>query len=114
MTILLWIWSLWLRLLTRLGLRTPTFRAVHVRDIPEALQPEAVYIAGEDGYAWSAAMLCPGGCGKVLEMNLLQDTHPCWKITSSSDDRVTLHPSVWLKTGCECHFILQNGEVRWV
>jgi hypothetical protein len=60
MTIWQRIWGFWLWLLTRLGLRTQTFRTVHVADIPEALQAEKVYVAGEDGYAWSAAMLCPG------------------------------------------------------
>ncbi|WP_425988597.1 DUF6527 family protein [Afipia sp. DC4300-2b1] len=114
MTVWQTIWGFWLWLLTRLGLRRQTFRTLHVTDIPEALQAEKVYVAGEDGYAWSAAMLCPGGCGEVLEMNLLPDARPCWKIAETGDDLATLHPSVWLKTGCGCHFILRNGKVRWV
>ena len=71
MTVWQAIWGFWLWLLTRLRLRTQTFRTLRVTDIPAALQTEKIYVAGEDGYDWSAAMLCPGGCGKVLEMNLL-------------------------------------------
>jgi hypothetical protein len=46
-------------------------------------------------------------------MNLLPDAHPVWKIAEQTDGAVTLHPSVWLKTGCKCHFVLRDGLVRW-
>ncbi|UPT89181.1 DUF6527 family protein [Bradyrhizobium barranii subsp. apii] len=106
--------ELWLCLLTRLGFRTPTFRTVRVVDIPDKLRTERLYVAGEDGYAWTAAMLCPCGCGKVLEMNLLPDAQPCWTLTETPDGLASLHPSVWLKRDCEAHFWLQKGKVRWV
>ena len=108
------IWGAWLWLLAWLGLRTPTFRTVHVEDIPDVFQREKLYVAGEDGYAWSAAMLCPCGCGEVLEMNLLPDARPCWKLSESPDHLATLHPSVWLKSGCASHFFVENGKIRWV
>jgi len=47
-------------------------------------------------------------------MNLLATAKPAWKIATHADDTVSLHPSVWLKTGCRCHFMLQRGHVRWV
>ena len=106
--------EIWLWLLTQLGLRTPTYHAVHVSDLPDKLRTETLYVAGEDGIAWSAAMLCPCGCCKILEMNLLPDAEPCWTLTESPGGLVTLHPSVWLKTDCESHFFLQSGKVRWV
>lgn len=101
-------------LLIRLGLLRPLYCAVHVDDLPDQLRPRKVYVAGEDGFAWSAAMLCPGGCGRVLEMNLLPDAIPVWKLTESTDRRVTLSPSVWLKTDCGCHFFLNEGRIKWV
>ena len=106
--------ELWLWLLTWLGLRTPTYRAEHVIDVPDRHRAERLYVAGEDGYAWSATMLCPCGCGKVLEMNLLSDAQPCWTFTESAEGLATLHPSVLLKTDCGAHFWLQKGKVRWV
>ncbi|WP_410051900.1 DUF6527 family protein [Bradyrhizobium sp. SZCCHNRI2009] len=105
--------ELWLWLLTWLGLRAPTYRAEHVSDVPDKYRAERLYVVGEDGYAWSATMLCPCGCGKVLEMNLLPDAQPCWTFTESPEGLATLHPSVWLKTDCEAHLLLQNGKVRW-
>ena len=108
------LWLFLLSLLQRTGLWRAAYRSRHVTDLPEKLKPRLVYIVGEDGHDWSAAMLCPGGCGKVLEMNLLADAHPNWSVAEQSNGRVTLRPSVWLKTGCGCHFILSNGLVQWV
>lgn len=107
------IWFFLLNLLQRLGLWHPTYRGQHVTDLPDRLKPGLVYIVGDDGYDWSASMLCPGGCGKPLEMNLLPDAHPTWKVAEQPDGLISLHPSVWLKTGCKCHFVLQLGRVRW-
>ena len=106
-------WFFLLSLLQRLGLWHPRYRGQHVTDLPDKLKPGTVYIVGDDGYDWSAAMRCPGGCGKTLEMNLLPDAHPAWKVNEHRNGLVSLCPSVWLKTGCKCHFVLQHGRVRW-
>ncbi len=99
-------------------IRRPTkaliFQGQHVADLPDKLARNIVYIVGADGYDWSAAMLCPGGCGKTLEMNLLRDAKPFWKLMEHPDRTITLRPSVWLKKGCGCHFVLSNGRVKWV
>lgn len=107
------LWLFLLGLLERLGLRQAIYRSQHVTDLPDRLKPRIVYVVGDDGYDWSAAMLCPGGCGKTLEMNLLPDAQPVWKIMEQPNGAVGLQPSVWLKTGCKCHFVLQHGRVRW-
>lgn len=108
------IWQ-WLRAwLNARGYWPIIYSAEHVADLPDKLKRDRLYIVGEDGYDWSAVMLCPGGCGKVLEMNLLPDAHPVWRVTKRVDGAASLHPSVWLKTGCACHFVLKHGRVRWV
>jgi hypothetical protein len=107
------LWHFLLSLLERTGIRHATYRGQHVTDLPDKLKQRVVYVVGEDGHDWSAAMLCPGGCGKTLEMNLLPDAHPAWTITEQPNGLVSLRPSVWLKTGCGCHFVLRNGLVRW-
>ena len=91
----------------------PYFRFERVPDAPERPKNNVVYIVGEDGFEWSAVMKCPGGCGKVLEMNLLPDAKPAWHVSEHADGSVSLHPSVWLKSGCRCHFVLQRGAIRW-
>lgn len=105
----------WLRAwLGNRGFWPVVYRAEHVADLPDKLRRDKLYVVGEDGYDWSAAMLCPGGCGKVLKMNLLPDAHPVWRVTKRPDGAASLQPSVWLKTGCTCHFVLTHGRVRWV
>lgn len=108
------LWGRLLGWLDRTGLRPTVYRAEHLADLPDKLRRDKVYVVGEDGYDWSAAMLCPGGCGKTLEMNLLPDAKPVWKFTKEPGGVASLHPSVWLKTGCGCHFVLKRGRVRWV
>ena len=107
------VWLLFSGLLERLGIRPALYRSRHAADLPDKLKPRIVYIIGADGHDWSAVMLCPGGCGKVLEMNLLPDAHPVWTVTEQPNGLVSLHPSVWLKTGCQCHFVLRHGRVQW-
>ena len=82
--------------------------------MPSKPKDNILYVIGEDGYDWAAAMRCPGGCGELLEMNLYPDAEPVWKVTENEDGSASLQPSVWLKTGCTCHFILRNGQITWV
>ena len=90
------------------------YRSARVADAPDRPAKNVVYLVGEDGYEWSAVMKCPGGCGEVLEMNLLPDAKPVWRATEHSDGSISLYPSVWLKTGCRCHFVLDQSRIRWV
>lgn len=101
------------RLWHRLFGRKYVYSAQHVEDAPDVLKDGIVYIVGADGYDWSALMRCPGGCRRTLEMNLLPSASPVWQVNERRDGVVSLHPSVWLKTGCGCHFVLRQGVVRW-
>jgi hypothetical protein len=108
-----WLERFWSWLFGWITGRARVYLSQRTADAPDRPEKNTVYIVGEDGYDWSAVMKCPGGCGKVLEMNLLPDAKPVWRVTEHGDGSVSLHPSVWLKTGCRCHFILQRGRVRW-
>lgn len=101
----LWRWAFY---------RQTLYRACHVEEAPDTLEKWTVYIVGADGYDWSAVMACPGGCGKALEMNLLPTATPVWAVREDNTGIVSLDPSVWLKTGCKCHFFLKNGVIDWV
>ncbi len=111
---LLRIWRSVRRAFASLLGRWRLYRAELVEDVPDRLAPGVVYLVGTPGCTWSAAMRCPGGCGRTLEMNLLESARPVWRCTQDADRAVTLHPSVWLKTGCGCHFVLRRGRVTWV
>ena len=70
-------------------------------------------LAREDGEDWSAHLVCPCGCGKPLEVLLIPEAKPHWRLSRDARGRPTLHPSVWLKTGCRSHFWLRSGKVDW-
>lgn len=89
------------------------FTAVHVEDLPDELDANSIYIAGEGKYLWFAAMLCPCGCGEILYMNLQDHSRPRWSIVRHSDNTISLTPSVWRKVGCQSHFFFRQGQVVW-
>src|ERR1700744_2789777 len=106
MNVLLLIWH-WLLGVWRQLFGDALYRGLRVDDVPEALKKHTVYLVGDDDYLWSAVMACPCGCGKRLEMNLLPTAKPVWKLTEGKSGEISLHPSIWLKTGCEAHFFLR-------
>lgn len=105
------ITKLWWGLLDKL--HRPYGTVVVEEHLPRSLRGRTLYIVEEDGYEEQAAMLCPCGCGRVLQMNLLTDERPCWRVTRHSDRTATLHPSVWRKRDCGSHFWFRKGRVQW-
>lgn len=100
-------------LLRRRVPRASVYRARRVEDLPDVLEPFTVYLAGEDGHLWAAALLCPCGCGERIELNLLPQARPHWTAQRLSDGRVTLMPSVWRQKGCKSHFFVRDGRIDW-
>lgn len=93
-------------------LRRP-FKTVYLSDTPDRLNEKTLYIIGEGEYKWYVVMLCPGGCGSVLYMNLMKDTRPRWQLTEHADGTASLYPSVWRQKECRCHFWLRHGLIEW-
>lgn len=92
----------------------PRFGTEYVEeDAPEHPKARTLYVVTEDGDPWSAAMLCPCGCGETLHMNLLPDERPIWRLKVHEDGTSTLHPSVNRMKGCRAHFWFRNGRVYW-
>ena len=90
------------------------YRTVVVEEyLPSKLKGRTLYVVEEDDFEEQVAMLCPCGCGLVLQMNLLTDERPCWQLTRHSDGTATLHPSVWRKKDCGSHFWFRKGRVQW-
>lgn len=82
-------------------------------DMPKALPGRTLVILEEDGAPWSAGMMCPCGCGRVLEVMLLEGVKPRWDVEIDHRGRPGLKPSVWVADGCRSHFWLRNGWVHW-
>ena len=89
-----------------------SYSLVRVEDLPETLREGRLYVAGEAGYEWATALVCPCGCGDVIHLNLLSRARPCWTF-SEKDGKVGLEPSVWRRQGCRSHFFLRRGEIEW-
>ena len=95
--------------------RNPPYRTeVAIGQLPSRLSDRVLYVVEEDGYEEQAAMRCPCGCGRTLQMNLLPDERPCWRLTRHENGTSTLHPSVWRQKDCRSHFWFRRGRVIWV
>jgi Family of unknown function (DUF6527) len=88
-------------------------RCERVEDLPDTLKPETLYVAGEEPYAWAAAMLCPCGCGDVIQLNLLKQARPCWTVRRHRDGTMSVIPSVWRTKGCRSHFFVRQSRIQW-
>ncbi len=102
-----WLFSLWMPRKPKL------FRCIRVDEFPDKIDGSKVYLAGEGDNLWAAAMLCPCGCGEVIELNLLQQARPCWSAQEHPDGTISLAPSVWRQKGCRSHFFVRHGLIDW-
>lgn len=101
--------ELYTTFVTALRPLTPRF----VDDVPEELEPQYVYLVGDEGQPWSAAMLCPCRCGEVIQLSLMKQDRPRWRAEVEESGAVNLYPSVWRTRGCLSHFILRRGRIYW-
>jgi hypothetical protein len=104
---------LWLRKLIEFVLPARRVSMVEGDTPPDRLPLRNMVLAREDSEDWAVGFICPCGCGKKLELLLIQEALPNWTLTIDASSRPTLHPSVWLKTGCQSHFWVRNGRVVW-
>lgn len=83
-------------------------------DIPEVLDERTLYLAGEGGELWFAALRCPCGCGDTIHLSLLTSDRPSWSLEFARKGLASLHPSIWRRHGCRSHFWFVDGRVNWV
>jgi len=53
---------LWLVIKNRLRGTPIPLETIRVPELPDKLQPERLYLIGENGFLWIAVLLCPCGC----------------------------------------------------
>ena len=90
----------------------PRYRLDHAPEVPESVDALTVVAVGEGGHLWYAVLACPCGCGETIQLSLLPDDRPRWRLTSPGGVP-TLSPSVWRHRGCRSHFVLRDGRVTW-
>lgn len=81
--------------------------------LPKELPESDLVLARDEGEDWCVGMKCPCGCGRSLELLLIPEARPRWKLTVDAQGRPSLYPSVWLKDGCKSHFWIKDGVVEW-
>ncbi|MDB5295217.1 MAG: hypothetical protein JWO31_1200 [Phycisphaerales bacterium] len=106
-----WLWA-WVR---SWFIRRPRpLKTFYLEELPDKLDSKAVYVLGEGANHWFVSFLCPCGCGVPLQMTLLPEDRPHWRLTEHPEDRtVSLAPSVWRHAGCHSHFFLRRGQIDW-
>ena len=88
-------------------------KTLFVEELPEFLNPKAIYVIGEGSHRWFVAMACPCGCHATLEVSLLHEAIPRWTLIEHSNGTISLNPSIWRTVGCRSHFFLQQGKIKW-
>jgi len=81
--------------------------------LPSTLPSRNLVLAREDREDWTVGFYCPCGCGRRIELLLVKEARPRWKLTQDKKGRPTLSPSVWLRGGCRSHFFVRAGRIVW-
>ena len=55
---------------------------------------------------------CPCGCETTISLSLQNVHKPYWRLLTKNN-RPTLYPSVWQKSGCCSHFWVYEGCIHW-
>ena len=111
---LLLLWWRWAITLVRARLQ-PGLIVVQIEGdtLPERFAKNQLIHLIDEGEDWSAGLHCPCGCGDVLEVALLQDAKPNWRLYIDGRGRPTLYPSIWRREKCRSHFWIRCGRVYW-
>jgi hypothetical protein len=103
-----WVWfTSWFRRMPK------PYRIVRASDVPDEAKPGVLYLVGEGEYLWFAAFVCPCDCKELVQLSLLADSRPRWRVEEHTDGTASLHPSIWRQKGCRSHFFLNHGFIVW-
>lgn len=91
----------------------PRYKSVICDDLPEVCGENSLYLVGENKTYWKAALVCPCGCGDLIQLALDPTGHPRWLVSVNNKMVATLKPSVHRKVGCMSHFFVRDGKIIW-
>jgi hypothetical protein len=81
--------------------------------LPAKMPMRALVLAKDGQEDWCVGFKCPCGCGRTIELLLIEEAVPRWDYKLDQHGLPSLHPSVWLKNGCKSHFWIRHGRVHW-
>lgn len=82
-------------------------------DVPDIIEKGIVYIIGDEGFEWLLAFKCPCGCNEVIQLNMLKEAKPCWRVKCFENKSVTIIPSINRIRNCRSHFTITKGKIDW-
>lgn len=112
MMIIMKIKKWWRNTLERL-LPRRRLRVIDGDSLPSRLPSRDLVLARDNGEDWCVGMLCPCGCGYVIELLVVAEGKPRWDVKADPEGVPTITPSVWLQKGCRSHFWVKNGRIHW-
>ncbi|WP_322069510.1 DUF6527 family protein [Paraburkholderia bannensis] len=107
-------WPIWILSLLEKLLPARKLEVVEGETLPEKLPRRNLVLLQDSGENWSVGMRCPCGCGQPIELALIPEARPKWRLQVEHSHAPTLSPSIWMKEGCRSHFFLRHGRVEWV
>jgi Family of unknown function (DUF6527) len=104
---------LWIRtLFRRLSKPARKYQYKRVEEPPVPVDKGTIYIVQDSKEPDTLVFKCPCGCDRVIQLNLLRDTEPCWHFYVR-DKYISIRPSVFSKKGCGSHFWITRNRVIW-
>lgn len=81
--------------------------------LPSKMPIRTIILAKDGREDWCIGLQCPCGCGRTIELLVIDEARPRWDYSVNAAGHPSLHPSVWLNSGCRSHFWLKNGRIHW-
>ncbi len=107
-----YIYRLWHWLKELFGYRC-LYKTIVCEELPDKPFSNTLYLVGEQSSYWLGAMVCPCGCGDLIQLAMDPTGRPRWSVHLNKNGLATLHPSVHRKVRCRSHFFLRNGKIVW-
>lgn len=82
--------------------------------LPAKMPIRSIVVARDGQEDWSVGMQCPCGCGRIIELLVIEEAKPRWDYRLNASGQPSIHPSVWVRDGCQSHFWLRKGRIEWV
>ncbi|HEY4193940.1 MAG TPA: DUF6527 family protein [Mucilaginibacter sp.] len=89
------------------------YTLLSVEEVPDSVCDNVIYHVGENKFKWLAVFKCPCGCGAIIQLNLLKEANPRWRIKFHDNGDVSLYPSINRRVNCKSHFNITRNSVRW-
>lgn len=82
-------------------------------DVPEVLSND-VFVIHRAGIDRWVVLACPCGCGERLDVNLMTNRRPYWRLRHHRGATISLLPSLWVpEERCGSHFWIIRNRVVW-